>query len=204
MNAPAPQGFPQYPYGVPRPPKRGLATGWILAIVAVGIVVVVGAVVGVFVVVNRGSGYDAVDGKYGSVPLAGCDDVAARVGNLPPKRSDTPLGGTKGLLCTFTDAASTVTVHLDVEVTNVARQRSGFDTMTASAGYVVDPAVHLGERAAWGPIATGRSCNLMVLDSNATFKTGLDDGNAARDATQTCKDRVRAIAQALYDVMQPR
>ena len=204
MSAPAPQGFPQYPYGVPRPPKRGLTTGWIVAIVAVGVVVVVGAAVGLFALLNRGSGYDAVDGKYGAAPLASCDDFAARVGNLPPKRSDTPLQGSKGWLCTFTDEASVVTVHLDVEVTNVQRQRARFDVQTASAGYVVDPAVHLGERAAWGPIATGRSCDLMVLDSNATFKAGLDDGNAARDATQACKDRVKAIAQALYDVMQPR
>ena len=204
MNAPAPQGFPQYPYGAARPPKRGLTTGWILAIVAIGVVVVAGAAVGVFALLNRGSGYDAVDGKYGATPLASCDDFAARVGNLPPKRSDTPLQGSKGWLCTFTDEASTVTVHLDVEVTNTARQRNGFDALTTSAGYVVDPAVHLGERAAWGPIATGRSCDLMVLDSNATIKIGLDDGNAARDATQTCKDRVKAIAQALYDVMQPR
>ncbi|OXM61372.1 hypothetical protein [Amycolatopsis vastitatis] len=189
---------------MPRPPKRGLAVGWIIAIVALGMVVVVGAAVGVFALLNRGSGYDAVEGKYGAGPLASCDDFAARVGNLPPKRSDMPLQGSKGWLCTFTDEASTVTVHLDVEVTNAARQRSGFDTMTASAGYVVDPAVHLGERAAWGSIATGRSCDLIVLDSNATFKVGLDDGNAARDATQACKDRVKVIAEALYDVMQPR
>ena len=95
-------------------------------------------------------------------------------------------------------------VHLDVEVTNVAWQRAKVDVQIASAGYVADPAVYLGERAAWGPIATGMSCELIVLDSNATFKTGLDDGNAARDTSQTCKDRVKAIAQALYDVMRPR
>ena len=204
MNPPAPQGFPQYPYGAPRPPKRGLATGWIIAIVTLGVVVVVGAAVAVFAVLNRGSDYAAVEGKYGAAPLASCDDFAARATNLPPKRSDTPLQGTQGRLCTFTDLASTVTVHLDVEVTNVARQRNGFDALTGSAGYVVDPAVHPGERAAWGPIATGRSCDLLVLDSNATFKTGLDDENAARDATQTCKDRVKTVAQVLYDVMQPR
>jgi hypothetical protein len=201
VNAPAPQGFPQSPYGAPRPPKRGLATGWIIAI---GVVVVVGAVVGVFVLLNRGSSYDAVDGKYGAAPLASCDDVAARAGNLPPKRSDTPLQGSKGWLCTFTDPANAVTVHLDVEVNNAQRQRSRFDTQTGSAGYVVDPATHLGERAAWGPAASGKSCDLIVLDSNATFKAGIDDWNQAADDTQTCKDRVKAIAQVLYDVMQPR
>ena len=109
MNAPVPRGFPQYPYRAPRPPKRGLATSWILAIVAVGIVVVVGVVVGVFVVVNRGSGYDAVDGKFGAAPLTGCDDFAARAWNWPPKRSDTPLQGSEGWLCTYSDEANVVT-----------------------------------------------------------------------------------------------
>ncbi|MET8848506.1 hypothetical protein [Amycolatopsis sp. NPDC004625] len=171
---------------------------------AFGLVVVVGAAVAVFAVLNRGSGYDAVEGKYGAGPLASCDDFAARESNLPPKRSDTPLGGTQGWLCTFTDEASRVTVDLDVEVTNVARQRSRFEVQTGPAGYVVDPAVHLGEQAAWGPIATGKTCDLLVLDSNATLKIGLDDGNAARDATQACKDRVTTIAQVLYAVMQPQ
>ncbi len=204
MNAPAPQGFPQYPYGAPRPPKRGLATGWTIAIVVIGVVVVVGAAVGVFAWLNRGSGYDAVDGKYGAAPLAGCDDFAARVGNLPPKRSDTPLQGSMGRLCTFTDPANAVTVHVDVEVTNPQRERTGFDAQTASAGYVVDPAVHLGERAAWGPVASGKSCDLLVLDSNATFKAGIDDSNTAADDVSTCKDRAKVIAQALYDALQPR
>ncbi|MFB9684525.1 hypothetical protein [Amycolatopsis plumensis] len=171
---------------------------------AIGVVVVIGVVVGAFVLLNRGSSYDAVDGKYGAAPLATCDDVAARAGNLPPRRSDTPLEGSKGWLCTFTDPAGAATVHLDVEVTNTQRQRGRFDTQTASAGYVVDPATHLGERAAWGPVASGRSCDLMVLDGNATFKAGIEDWNQTTDDAHTCKDRVKAIAQVLYDVMKPR
>ncbi|WP_284747665.1 hypothetical protein [Amycolatopsis sp. RTGN1] len=204
MNAPVPPGFPQY-YGGPPPPKRRLTTGWIIAIVAIGVVVVAGIAVGVFAVLNRGgSSYDASDGKYGSSPLASCDDVAARVGNLSPKSSETPLQGSKGWLCTFTDPANAVTVHLDVEVNTVARQRTGFDIGTSSGGYVLDPATHLGERAAWGPAPNGKMCDLVVLDSNATFKVGIDDANAASDDTQSCKDKVKAIAQALYDSMQPR
>ncbi|MEU5259288.1 hypothetical protein [Amycolatopsis sp. NPDC021455] len=163
-------------------------------------VVVAGAGVAVFALLNRGSGYDAVEGKYGAGPLASCDDFAARVGNLPPKRSDTPLGGTQGWLCTFTDEESTVTVHpgrgSDQRGTATHRIRRPDRVGRLRGG----PGSAPGERAAWGPIATGRSCELMVLDSNATFKAGLDDGNA----TQTCKDRVKAIAQALDDVMQPR
>ncbi|MGW5721953.1 hypothetical protein ACWEVP_37665 [Amycolatopsis sp. NPDC003865] len=174
---------------------------------AIGVVVVIGIAVGVFVVLNRGgsnSSYDQADGKYGSAPLASCDDVAARAGNLPPKSSDTPLQGSKGWLCTFTDPANAVTVHLDVEVNTVARQRTGFNIDTSSGGYALDPATRLGERAAWGPAPNGKMCDLVILDSNATFKAGIDDANAASDDTQGCKDRVKAIAQALYDSMQPR
>lgn len=200
MNASA----SQYPYGAPPPPKRGLAPGWIIAIVAIGLVVVAGAAVGVFALLNRGSSYDKVDGKYGAAPLASCDDVARRVGDLPPKSSDMPLQGSKGWLCTFTDPANAVTVHLDVAVDTVQRQRTGFDAQTASGGSVLDPAVHLGERAAWGAVPSGRTCDLMVLDSNATFKTGIDDEKAATADAGTCKDRVKAIAQALYAAMQPR
>jgi hypothetical protein len=204
VNAPVPPGFPQH-YGGPPPPKRRLATGWIIAIVAIGVVVVAGIAVGVFAVLNRGgSSYDESDGKYGSAPLASCDDVAARVGNLPPKSSDTPLQGSKGWLCTFADPANAVTVHLDVEANTVARQRTGFDIDTSSGGYVLDPATHLGERAAWGPAANGKMCDLVVLDSNATFKVGIDNANAPSDETQSCKDKVKAIAQALYDSMQPQ
>ncbi|MEU4247757.1 hypothetical protein AB0F15_10130 [Amycolatopsis sp. NPDC026612] len=204
MSAPTPHGYPQYGRGGPPPPKRSVRAGWIIAIVAVGVVVVVGVAVGVFVLLNRGSGDDTVDGKYGSAPLAGCDDVARRVGDLPPKSSDTPLQGSKGWLCTFTDPAGAVTVHLDVEVNTVQRQRAGFDVQTSSAGYVLDPATHLGERAAWGPAGSGQSCDLLVLDSNATFKAGIDDWKAAREDGLTCKDRVKVIAGALYDAMQPR
>ncbi|MEV7099634.1 hypothetical protein AB0M80_43100 [Amycolatopsis sp. NPDC051045] len=204
MNTPAPQGFPQYHRGGPRPAKRGLGTGWIVAMVAIGVVVVVGVAVGAFALLNRGSSYDKVDGKYGAAPLAGCDDVARRAGNLPPKSSETPLQGSKGWLCTFADSANAVTVHLDVEVNTVQRQRSGFDVQTSSTGYVLDPAAHLGERAAWGLAPSGKACDLLILDSNATFKVGIDDWKAATDDTQTCKDRVTAIAQVLYDAMQPR
>jgi hypothetical protein len=97
-----------------------------------------------------------------------------------------------------------VTVHLDVEVNTVQRQRTGFDVQTSSAGYAVDPAVHLGESAAWGPASSGKACDLLVLDSNATCKVGVDDWKAAATGTQTCKNRVKAIAQALYVAMQPR
>jgi hypothetical protein len=204
VNAPAPQGFPQYHGGGPRPAKRGLGTGWIVAIVAIGVVVVVGVAVGVFALFDRGSSYDKVDGKYGSAPLAGCDDVARRAVNLPPKSSETPLRGSQGWLCTFADSANAVTVHLDVEVNTVQRQRAGFEVHTSSAGYVVDPAVHLGERAAWGLVPSGKACDLLVLDSNATFKVGVDDWKAAAGDTQTCKDRVTAIAQVLYGAMQPQ
>jgi hypothetical protein len=204
VNAPAPQGFPHYHGGPPPPAKRRLGAGWIIAIVAIGMVVVAGVAVGVVALFNRGSSYDSVDGKYGVAPLAGCDEVARRAGNLPPKTSETPLQGSQGWLCTFTGPDSAVTVHLDVEVNTVQRQRTGFDVQTSSAGYVVDPAVHLGERAAWGPAPSGKACDLLVLDSNATFKAGIDDRKAAADDTQACKDRVKAIAQALYDTMQPR
>ncbi len=189
MNAPAPQGFPQYHGGGPAPRKRGLPAGWIVAIVAIGLVVVVGVAVGVFALLNRGSSYDKVDGKYGTAPLPGCDDVAGRAGNLPPKSSETPLQGSQGWLCTFTDPASAVTVHLDVEVNTVQRQRTGFDINTSSGGYVLDPSAHLGERAAWGPAPSAETCDLIVLDSNATFKVGIDDWKAAADGMQTCKDR---------------
>ena len=73
------------------------------------LVVVVSAAVGVFVVLNQGGGYDAVDGKFGAAPLTGCDDFAARAWNLPPKRSDTPLQGSEGWLCTYSDEANVVT-----------------------------------------------------------------------------------------------
>jgi hypothetical protein len=172
--------------------------------VAVGLVVVVGAAVGLFALLNRGSSYDRVDGKYGVTPLAGCDDVAGRAGNLPPKSSETPLQGSQGWLCTFTDPASAMTVHLDVEVNTVARQRTGFDTSTSSGGYRLDPSTHLGERAAWGPAPNTQTCDLIILDSNATFKVGIDDWNAAVDGTPTCKDKVKAIAEVLFDAMQPR
>jgi hypothetical protein len=203
VNAPAPQGFPQYHGAHPPPVKRGLGTGWIIALVTIGVVILVGVAVGAFALLNRGSSYDEVDGKYGSAGLAGCDDVARRAGNLPPKTSETVLEGSQGWLCTFTDPTNAETVHLDVEVNSVQRQRTGFDAQTSSAGFVLDPATHLGERAAWGPAPSGQSCTLLVLDSNATFKVGVDDWKTAADA-QTCKDRGKAIAQVLYDAMQPR
>jgi len=190
---------------VPRPPKRGLATGWIIAIVSIGVVVVAGVAVGAFALLNSsGSSYDKADGKYGAAPLPSCDEVASRVENLPPKSSDTNLEGSKGWLCTFTGSADALSVHLDLEVTTVQRQRTGFDIGTSSGAYVLDPAVHLGESAAWGLAPSGKMCNLVVLDSNARFKVSVDNWQAATADTQTCKNRARAIAQALYDVIQPR
>ncbi|MFJ9782643.1 hypothetical protein ACIRSS_23885 [Amycolatopsis sp. NPDC101161] len=170
---------------------------------AVGIVVVVGAAVGVFAVLHRGSSYDEVDGKYGSAPLASCDDVAGRAGNLPPKSSDIQVQGSKGWLCTFTDPANAATVHLDLEVNSVQRQRTGFGVYTSSGGYVLDPAVRLGQSAAWAPAARGTMCELVVLDSNATFKIGVSDWEMPGDDAQACKDRVKAIAQAFFEVVQP-
>ncbi|WIX98671.1 hypothetical protein QRX60_31995 [Amycolatopsis mongoliensis] len=170
---------------------------------AIGTVVVVGAAVAVLAVLHRGSSYDEVDGKYGTAPLASCDDIAGRAGNLPPKSSDMPLPRSKSWLCTLTDPANAATVHLDLEVNSVQRQRTGFDLYTSSGGYVLDPAVHLGESAAWGPAPRGTMCDLAVLDSNATFKTGISDWKMPADDTQACKDRAKAIAQAFYDVLQP-
>lgn len=206
MNTQVPQGFPQYGSGMPRPPKRGLATGWIIAIVAIGMVVVIGVAVGAFALLyNSGSSsYNKPDGKYGTTPLPGCDDVANRAGNLPPKSSDKKLEGSKGWLCTFADSVEALSVRLDLEANTVQRQRTRFDNGTSSGAYVLDPTVRLGEKAAWGLAPDGGMCDLIVLDSNAMFKVGITDWKAARDDTQTCKNRVRAIAQALYDVIQPR
>ncbi|GAB3151039.1 hypothetical protein GCM10027258_50060 [Amycolatopsis stemonae] len=170
---------------------------------AVGIVVVVGVAVGVFAALRGGSRYDEVAGKYGTTRLASCDDVAGRAGNLPPKTSDTRLQGSAGWLCTFTNPADAATVHLDLEVNNVRRQRTGFDVYTSSGGYVLDPTVHLGESAAWGPAPRGTMCDLVVLDSNATFKIGVSDGKLPADDRQACKDKAKTIAQAFYDVTQP-
>jgi hypothetical protein len=145
------------------------------------------------------------------LPVIRPPDVFARLDRFASVRAlgvavggAVPLQGSKGWLCTFTDPANAVTVHLDVAVDTVQRQRTGFDAQTASGGSVLDPAVHLGERAAWGAVPSGRTCDLMVLDSNATFRTGIDDEKAATADAGTCKDRVKAIAQALYDAMQPR
>jgi hypothetical protein len=65
----------------------------VIAIVAVGAVVVVGVAAGAFASLGNGR---EVDGKYGSTPLASCDDVASRVGDLPPKSSETKIGPNKG------------------------------------------------------------------------------------------------------------
>lgn len=186
-------------------PKRGLGTGWIIAIVAIVVVVAVGIAVGAFALLSRsGSSYDKVDGKYGAAPLPNCDEVASRVGNLPPQSSETKLEGSQGWLCTYTDSAGALTVHLDLEVNTVQQQRSGFEVGTSSGAYVPDPTVQLGERAAWGLAANGQMCALHVLDSNAKFKVGIDRWQAARDDTQSCKAKAVAIAQALYDAIQPR
>lgn len=201
MTAGAP-GFPQYGGGVPRPPKRGIGTGWIIAIAAISVVVVAGVAGGAFALLNRGG--DDETGKYRSAPLPTCDDVANRVGDLPPKSSDTKLGGSPGWLCTFTDSADALTVHLDLEVSTVQRVRTRFDVYTTSGGYLLDPTVRLGESAAWGPSPTGRECTLAGWDSNATFKVEISDWKLAANDTQTCKDRAKAIAQALYDAIQPR
>ena len=204
MNTQVPQGFPQYGGG-PHPPKRGIRTGWIIAIVAVVVVVMAGVAVGVIVFLSSdGSSYDKADGKYGTGALPSCDDVASRVGNLPSKSTDTKLEGNQGWLCTFADSADALTVSLDLEVNTVQRQRTKFDVGTSSGAYVVDTAVQLGERAAWGVAPSGQTCDLIVLDSNAEFKVSLDDWHAAREDTQTCKDRVKIIAQAFYATLQPR
>ncbi|MFF4595229.1 hypothetical protein [Amycolatopsis sp. NPDC001319] len=202
MNASFPQSFPQHGVPVPRPPKRGLGAGWIIAIVVGGLVVVAGVALGAVTLSSSGGSYDEADSKYGTAPLPRCDEVAARVGNLPPKTSETALQGSKGWLCTFADAATSV--RLDLEVNTVQRQHAGFDVDTSSGAYVVDPALHLGEKAAWGLLPSGQACTLAVLDSNATFKVGIDNRNADRGDTETCKIRAATIAQALYGSIQPR
>ncbi|MEV6873892.1 hypothetical protein [Amycolatopsis sp. NPDC051128] len=167
---------------------------------AVGVVVVLGAAVGAFVFLNRGNG--ETGGKYGAAPLPTCDEVAIRVGNLPPKSSGTKIG--QGWVCHFANSADAVTVDLDLEVSTVRQQRTGVDVYTSSGGYVPDPAVHLGESAAWGPSPTGKLCTLAVWDSNAQFKVGVSDGKLAADDTQSCRNRVMAIAQVFYDSTQPQ
>lgn len=206
MNPQVPQGFPQYGSGIPHPPKRGLATGWIITIVAIGMVVVLGVAVGAFALLyNSGSSsYNKPDGKYGATPLPGCDEVASRAGNLPPKSSDKELEGNQGWLCSLTNSVEALSVHLDLEVNTVQRQRTRFDNGTSSGAYVLDPTVRLGEKAAWGLAPSGHNCYLIVLDSNAMFKVSISDWKVARDDTQTCKNKARDIAQVLYNVIQPR
>jgi hypothetical protein len=206
VNAQFPQSGPPYGSGFPSPPKRGLSTARIITIVTIVVVIVVGVAVGAFALLssNSGSSYDKPDGKYGAAPLPSCEEVASRVGNLPPNSSDTKLEGSKGWLCTFKDSAKAVSINLDLEVNTAQRQRTRFDIGTSSGATVLDPTLLLGEKAAWGLAPNGQMCTLTVLDSNATFKVSVDNWNATRDDTQTCKNRARAIAQALYDLMQHR
>jgi hypothetical protein len=196
-------GYPPYG-GAPRPPKRGLGTGPIIAIVIIGVLVVTGIAVGAFALLSSGGSQSDVDGKYTATALSTCDDVASRVADLPPKSSDTKLEGSAGWLCTFTDAAAGTSVHLDLEISTVQRQHTAFDTVISTGAYELDPALPLGEKAAWGLAPSGQMCELVVLDSNAKFKVGVDNANAARSDTQTCKERATAIARALYDLLQPR
>lgn len=204
MNTQFPQGVSPYGGGAPRPPKRGLGTGWIIAIVAGSMVVVIGVAVGAFALLNHSSSSNKIDGKYGAVPLPSCDDVANRVRDLPPKRSDAELGPTSGWMCTFYNSADIVTVDLDFELQTLQQQRTRFEIYTPSAGYVLDTTMHLGENAAWGPSPSGFLCSLIVWDSNAEFKVNLSDWRLTANDAQTCKDRVKTIAQAFYEAMQPR
>ncbi|WP_326566979.1 hypothetical protein VSH64_34745 [Amycolatopsis rhabdoformis] len=201
MNPQVPPGAAPYYGGPSGPSRRGRSAGWIVAIVVVG-VVVAGAAVGAFVVLNRSGG--EADGKYGAAPLPTCDQVGRRVAGLPPKVSDKKLEGSQGWLCTFADSASSSSVHLDLAVSTVAAEHAGFDTVTSSGGYVLDPDVRLGEKAAWGFAPTGQMCELIVLDSNATFKVGLDNWTAPTDDAQSCESRVKTIARAVYNVVQPQ
>ncbi|WP_290052548.1 hypothetical protein [Amycolatopsis solani] len=196
-------GYPPY-NGAPQPPKRGLGPGPIIAIVVVGVLVLAGIAVGAIVLFSSSGSPSDVDGKYAATALPTCDDVAARVGDLPPKSSDTKLEGSPGRLCTFTDATAGTSVRLDLEISTVARQRTAFDTVASTGAYELDPALQLGEKAAWGLAPSGQMCELVVLDSNATFKVGVDTPDATRSDTQTCKDRATAIARTLYDLLQPR
>ncbi|MEV4599541.1 hypothetical protein AB0K15_19300 [Amycolatopsis sp. NPDC049253] len=68
----------------------------------------------------------------------------------------------------------------------------------------MDPGLHLGGKAAWGPLPSGQACEPAVLDSNATFKVGIDNRDADRGGTETCKIRAATVAQALYGSIQPR
>ena len=187
-----------------RPPKRGLGTGPIIAIAVIGILVVAGIAVGAFVLFSSGGSKGDVDGKYAAEPLPTCTDLARRVGDLPPKSSDTKLEGSAGWLCTFTDAAAGTSVHLDLEISTVARQHTAFDTVASTGAYELDPTLQLGEKAAWGLAPSGQMCELVVLDSNAKFKVGVDNPNAPSSDTQACKNRTAAIARALYELIQPR
>lgn len=197
-------GYPPYG-GVPQPPpKRGLGTGPIIAIVVVSVLVAAGLVVGAFALFTSDGSHGDVDGKYTAAALPTCDDVAGRVGDLPPKSSDTKLAGSPGWLCTFTDAATGTSVHLDLEISTVTRQRTAFDSVASSGAYELDPALQLGEKAAWGLAPSGQMCELVVLDSNAELKVGVDNPSAARSDTQTCKDRATAIARGVYNLLQPR
>jgi len=196
-------GYPPYG-GPPQPPKRGLGTGPIIAIAVIGILVVAGIAVGAFALFSSGGSKGDVDGKYAAEPLPTCTDLARRVGDLPPKSSDTKLEGSAGWLCTFTDAAAGTSVHLDLEISTVARQHTAFDTVASTGAYELDPTLQLGEKAAWGLAPSGQMCELVVLDSNAKFKVGVDNPNAPGSDTQACKNRTAAIARALYELIQPR
>ncbi|MFI5607315.1 hypothetical protein [Amycolatopsis sp. NPDC051903] len=66
-----------------------------------------------------------------------------------------------------------------------------------------DPALHLGESAAWELAPTGRSCGLFVLDSNANFKVGISDWSAPKDDVEGCKARAALAAQEFYLAAQP-
>jgi hypothetical protein len=198
MNAQFPQGLP-----APRPPKRGLGTGWIVTIVAVSMVVVIGVAVGVFSLLSSSS--NKSDGKYGATPPANCDDVAKRAGDLPPKSSETSFAPGQAWRCSFADSTDTVKVDLDLKVSDVKGQRAAFGVYT-SMNYPRDPTVHLGENAVWAPSPFGVPCSLYVLDSNAIFEVSYDDNrlDPREDVGPTCKIQAKAVMQAFYTAMQPR
>jgi hypothetical protein len=195
MNAQFPPGVP-----VPRPPKRGLGPGWIIAIVAGSLVVVIGVAVGVFALLGGSS-----DGKYGATPPASCDDVAKRAGDLPPKSSETSPAPGRAWSCTFADSKGTVKVDLELKVSDVKGQRAAFGVYT-SMNYPQDPTVRLGENAVWALSPFGVPCTLYVLDSNATFEVTYDDNrlDPREDVGPACKIRAKAVMQAFYTTMQPR
>ncbi|MEV4053465.1 hypothetical protein AB0J55_19920 [Amycolatopsis sp. NPDC049688] len=151
---------------------------------AIGVVVVIGVAAGVLAVLNRGAGHDTVGGRFGSASLIGCDDVARRAGNSPPKSFETPLQGSQAGCVTFADSANAVTVPVHVQLNTVQWQSAGFDVQT-SAGYVMG--VDL-DRSDLMPAQTLRSSRCCLLIDPVDRPPGLHPGRPSRRSRRPVAD----------------